>query len=106
MELTKDTDGDPIPSIFGLLSAGASSSIQWTEANTVDDLNGPGLSGGFSGGYLWYSWGGDFICAGDEMRVENPKVNGLESGSGVGAGLDAHMMTTKTITHWKANLFD
>ena len=93
-------------SIFGILSAGASSSIQWTEANTVDDLNGPGFSGGFSGGYLWYSWGGDFICAGDEMRAENPKVNGLESGSGVGAGLDAHMMTTETITHWKVNLFD
>ena len=72
----------------------------------MDDLNGPGLSGGFSGGYLWYSWGGDFICAGDEMRAENPKVNGLESGSGVGAGLDAHMMTTETITHWKVNLFD
>ena len=92
--------------IAGTPAAGASSPVQWTEVDTIQDLEGPGFNAGFSAGYLWYSWGGDFISTGDELVLKDGDINGLQTGSGVGVGMDIHVAVSKTETIWKVNLKD
>ena len=80
----------------GLLDAGIAVQYQWTDAESVYDLEGNASYVGASGGLGWYL-GYDTVSF-DDMSDMNGSVNGGQMQLGFGAGMDIHMTESYTMT--------
>ena len=78
----------------GLLDAGASIALQYTNADTVYDLYGPATYLGVSGGPWWYV-GADLISFEDASDLASD-FDGFQIVGGFGAGFDLHVTETYT----------
>ena len=80
----------------GLWDAGIAVQYQWTDAESVYDLEGNASYVGASGGPGWYL-GYDTVSF-DDMSDMNGSVNGGQMQLGFGAGMDIHMTESYTMT--------
>lgn len=88
----------------GVLDAGASVAVAFTDAEDVDGLLGPSSSIGASGGYLGY-FGIDAISFEDVSDL-NGDLDGIQIGAGVGIGIDIHLCESYTSEICKFNILD
>ncbi len=86
---------------IGLLDIGAAIQVQYTNAETVDDLNGISSYIGGSGGVLGYG-GVDVISSAPVADMSGDgEIDGFQVSVGVGVGVDMHVSQTKTKTIYK-----
>ena len=94
----------------GLADAGISAQLQFTNYDTVDELNGIGSSVGFSGGLGTYI-GADIVAPGSVSSIFNSSEKkdskgGIKVYVGKGVGLDIHVAQSNTKTLYKTSLSD
>ena len=84
---------------FGLADIGASGSFQWTDDDTIFDLEGPGTYIGGSAGVAQY-FSADLVYSGVTADDVNSDAlpNGFQINYGFGLGIDVHYRQTQTET--------
>ena len=87
-------------SYFGGIDAGVSKTVQFTNAETVYDLERLGESIGGSGGFAGY-FGVDAI----NLNGDN-KIDGYAISTGVGVGADTHIVKSYTSTMFSINIIE
>ena len=92
----------------GLADIGIGGSAQFTDDDTLFDLEGPACYAGVSGG-AGPSFGVDMVYSGveisnDEQSDEMP--NGVSASVGYGIGIDAHFKQSRTHTIWQINIVE
>ena len=90
--------------VIGSIATGLAKNATFTWLETVDDLEGYGLS---AGGGINLPVPAPIFVGGDLLTsIDEPKVTGINLSAGAGFGTDVHIISSKTETIVKVNVFE
>ena len=83
--------------MYGFIDAGIGITVQWTELDTIYDLEGASMAIGGGGNAGWVYAGADMLYVGDDTdKKKSP--DGMQFNMGVGVGMDIHIIKSNTLS--------